>query len=793
MLSSTLGLAIGFASCLIIARFVNHQYSFDRMLVDSDRVYRMIEKRTINGHEEINTGIPYFFVRTMVQDFPEVESATAFAGPFANQQVTVANVDGTRKHFLESSVLLADSSFFKVLGFKMIHGDATTALKDPNSVVLSQSTAAKYFGEHNPIGQSIKIGRRNSTITGICEDPPSNSHFKFSYLVSSTSVGWLSQEKFNLRTAFCYFKLKSETSVINLESKFPDMIRNYVGQEIERVNNISWEDYIETGYGFEYALQPISAIHLDSKAPGGMKAGGSRITLEVLIGVVFLILIIACINFMTLSTARSMERAREVGIRKVLGTRRSTIILQFLFECLVLITCSAILAFLLVQLSLPFFNEFLESNIQMPLVPSTILKSLILIATVTLLSGIYPAHILSSFKPTSILKGTSTGPPKGKNIMSGLIVFQFWISMILITSTFMINRQVEFLRKKDLGFDKQNLLIIEGLFNQDPNYAKPFLSEVKNLPQIKNASGSLWVQGFQGVWSDEYRNAERSEVSSLNRVVLGDGIAEVLGLHLLEGSLFTPVTNDSLSVILNESAVKTLGIENPIGQKITLVNHDGGSIRNTHFTIKGIVKDFNYMSLYHEIEPLVIMSNERFFGRISYIVARATNEGNENLLTELESLWVDHFPDKPFSWRFLDTVLNNKYRSEKKLSRIFTAFSMLSIFISLVGLLALSSYKIRLRRKEIGIRKVIGASFTNILLLLSKGFAKTIMISFVLAIPVTIYALNLWLENFAFRVPLTVTVFLISSLAIVTMTFMILLIQVAKAASTQPSEVLSND
>ncbi|MEP4135357.1 MAG: ABC transporter permease, partial [Cyclobacteriaceae bacterium] len=598
---NTLGLSIGLTSCILIFLFINNQFSFDKSMVDADRVYRMKELKTIAGDKKPSAAVPYSFAKILMRDYPEVENATVFAGPF-EQQVAISTIEGTKAHFLEEGVLLADSIFFQVLGFKFIRGVPETALNTPESLVLTKSTAKKYFGDLDPLGKTISLGRRNCVVTGVCEDPPTNSHFKFSLLLSSLSFKWLSHDQFNLNKAYCYLKLKPYAEAKRLESKFPEMVRTYVGAEIARINKVSWEDYVAGGNDYQYSIQPITSVHLDTEVSNGMRAGGNPTTLNVLIGIAILIFVIACINFMNLSTATSMERAREVGIRKVLGSLKSQLILQFLIESLLLTISGVVCAIVITYLMLPLFSKFVENHLFLEWSLNSISVVILVILFVTIISGLYPAFVLSAYKPSLILKGTFSNQPKGKLIKNGMIIFQFWISIVLITSTIVIYKQVDFMNTKDLGFDKDQLLVVEGLFNMNPNYAKPFLAEIRNHSKVQEATGSLWVQGFQHTWSDEYKSTERADVVSINRVIIGDRVGEILNYKLVEGGFFSDQTHDSLSVILNLSAVKAMGLENPIGKKIALVNHDKGTIDYVYFVIKGVVEDFHYRSLRNEIE-----------------------------------------------------------------------------------------------------------------------------------------------------------------------------------------------
>lgn len=792
-LINSLGLSVGLTSCALIALFVQHQYSYDRIFENSDQIYRMVEQRISPESIDLNSHVPYSFVGTVMSDYPEVETATAFAGPFSNQRVSVADEAGQNANFLESNVLIADSNFFKVFSFEMISGDRNSALKNPNSIVLSKSTAKRFFGDENPLGKSIAIGRRSSVVTGVCQDAPENSHFKFSYIVSSTTVSWFSQDKFNMRYANCYFKLHPQVDPKQLESKFPDMVDTYLAGEIERINNVSWEKYKQAGNGYNYFLRPLTSVHLDPEINGGMKAGGNPTMLKVLIAVALLIFIIACINFMNLSTARSMERAREVGVRKVMGSIKSQLIFQFLSESFLISFIGVLLAVALTIVLIPLFNSLFETAISFPTSLSALSIYVCSTILIGLLAGLYPAFVLSSYKPIHALRGNHYSSKKGAWIKNGLVGFQFWISILLVICTLIFQKQIDFLENKDLGFDKDQLLVIEGTFHMDANYTRPFLEEATSVSGVKDAAGTLWIQGFGGTWSDEYAIENSPTIHSLRRVMIGDNVAELMDFELQDGSFFSEQTNDEQSIMLNQAAVDALGMENPIGKTISMLDHDEGAMEKTPFKIKGVIRNFNYQSLRSEVEPLVILSNEAFEGRMSYILIKIGDQNFRQTIAHLEEKWKEMVPDRSFTFRFMNETLDANYRSEKTIATIFSLFSGLSIFIAGIGLLALSAYTISLRAKEIGIRKVIGATITSILLLLSKDFVKIIAVAFLLAIPAAWYAMENWLQDFAYRIDISVDVFLIAGVSGLLISWLTISSQAIKAALTNPIDSLKDE
>lgn len=792
-LINILGLSLGIASTLLVLLYVQDEFSYDKSIPGADQIYKLIEERKTSGETSIKRYVPYSFARTIPEDFPEVANATAFSGPYNGQQVSINDDDGQRQDFLEDNVLIADNQFLSVFGFELLTGDPLTALKEPNSVVLTESTAKRFFGDINPVGKLLSAAEKKSVVTGICKDPPVNSHFKFSYLVSSSSVAWFNQDDFTLKYTHLYLRLHPQAEATQLEAKFPEMVKAHMSGEIERVNQMPWEAFKAAGNAYNYRLKPLTSIHLDPANLGGLKAGGSIVTVRILIVIAILIFSIACVNFINLATARSTERAREVGVRKVMGSHRSQLIVQFLTESVTLSLISLLVALGLVWMVLPYFNGLTgkELTIQpdLPLVIGFIASGIF----VGLLAGLYPAFALSSFKPIAVLKGNFSTQVRGKWLRNGLVVFQFWIAIILIACTLVIQKQVDYLAGKDLGFDKEQLMVIEGTFDRKGNFAKPFLNEIKNLPQVKAAAGTIWLQGFRGTQQESYEVGSSNQRVNMASVFLGDGFAEVMGLELIDGAFFSQNTIDSSMILLNEAAVKQMELDEPIGKKVAMVKHEKGTTFKTFYTIKGIVKDFNHESLHEEISPLVMLSNELYAERMWVIAARLNTGMTRAGAEAIEQKWEELLPDRPFNFRFLDQVLDARYKSEQRTMTVFSTFTGLSIFISIIGLFALSAYTVNMRAKEIGIRKVVGANVSSLLKLLSKDFSRMVLLAFLLAFPVAWYAMENWLNDFAYRVALGPLTFVLSGLSLLFITWATVGYQSLKAARANPIKHIQSE
>lgn len=800
-LINVLGLAVGIASCLVIVLFVRNEFSYDSFFKDSDRIYKMVLERKYPNHSTYYAIIPHSFPEVAVRDYPEVESSAILAGGFNNIVMSYKNERDEVKQFEENFIVGADTNFFQMFDLPLRKGDPKTVLKNPNDMVMSVTMAKRYFGDDEPVGKLVTTGFGEFKITGVFEDLPNNSHMKFDALVAVASFPFFKQENFTSFSVHCYFKLKPGTDAKALEAKFPQMVDTYASAQIERNLGKSWEDYKKEGNGYRYFLQPLSSIHLDPiNIEAKMRPGGNITSVYIMISVAVLILLIACINFMNLATARSSERAKEVGVRKTMGSYKRQLVFQFLTESFLLSVVGVVLAVVIVQLVLPFFNSLTEKTLELSITGPTVSILFVLAAFVGFLAGIYPSFILSSFNPVTVLKGNFTGQGKGRWIRSGLVIFQFWISIVLMIGTMVIEQQMEFMRDKSLGFDKDQMLVVERVFalnapNQTP-LAKTYMDEVRRLPEVASAAGSFALPGRQGdFFGIMFQPEGSSEILTTKSMVITDELAEVLGLELLEGRSFSEATNDSLSLLLNEAAVKVMDIENPVGTRLieTQQAPDGSNVQIT-YTVVGIVKDFNFQSLRDEITPLVIQSNERFGGGMAYVLARVKGGQVNSAIQSLEAKWKQLAPDQPFKFTFLDEDINKNYIEDQKTGKLFAVFSGLAIFVACIGLFALSAYTASLRTKEIGIRKVLGASVAGVMLLLSKDFTRMVMVSFVLAVPIAWYVMETWwLQNFAYRINISLWIIVVAGAAAFFIAWFTVSFQSIRAAVRNPVSSLRSE
>lgn len=786
------GLAVGLSAALLIFLFVRNEFSYDTFFSDADRIYKLVEQERNPAKEEWHAAVPYAFARILVRDYPEVIEATAISGPYNSQLVNVKKQEGEEKSFLQHGVLLADSSFFSVFDFEMLHGDPKTALTSPNSVVLTESTARRYFGDENPVGKSISNGGngRPSVVTGVCADPPEHSHLAFQSLVSSNSVAWFSQDSFNLARAFCYVKLHSETDPGQLEARLPELIEKYLAGAIEKAQQVSWQDYQAAGNGHQYFLRALTDIHLDPADFGGMKPSGNKLVVRMLIVMGILILVIAAINFTNLSTTQSAERTQEISMRKVLGALPRQLTRQFLTESLLLVCMAAAVAMLITSLSLPSFNRLTGKELSLAFDSPLFWIILTVWIIITLIAGTYPAHHLGSLKLDALFRRFSVNPLKRRWMQNGLIGFQFWISIGLIICTLVIYDQIRYLSEKNLGFDQEKIIVMEGAFHRDATFIHPFMREIERLPQVERVAGSLWVHGFQDTWSDQYRKKTDPQIYPMDRVIIGDQFAETAGFELIAGNFFSENSQDSSQILLNESAVKMLGLNDPVGQRLVKVDKAQPDDPEIEFVIKGVVKDFNFRSLHQSVRPLVIQSNENNYGRIKYLLIKLDGTDLSETLNTLERKWEALVPGRPFNYRFLDETLAARYEAERRTHIIFTLFSGLSIFLTCMGLFAVVSYTLNHRKKEIAIRRIVGARWRHMLLLFSRDYVKIILLSFMLVAPIAWWLMYQWLQEFAYGIDLQVWHFILSGLIPILITGSIIGFGTLRAVRQNPTRNL---
>lgn len=786
------GLSTGIAASVLIMLFIMDELSYDNFHDKSDRIYKIGLERKYPNHVTNYAVIPHSFADVMVKDFPEVEQTVKMGGPINDVQVAYEETSADRKQFEEDFVMAADSNFFQVFSIKLIKGEPTKVLANINSIVLTESTARRYFGQEDPVGKTLKMFQQDFVVSGICEDVPEQSHMKFDFLIKWND-GNQAQENFITFSAHVYVLMRPGTSPATLESKFPAMVDHYAAAQIERDLGKSWIDYKKQGNGYRYFLQPLQSIHLDPlNIESKIKPGGNKIYVYFLMGIAILTILIACINFMNLATARSAERAKEVGVRKTMGSETRQLVAQFLTESVMLALIATIIAVALMYAVLPGYNNLVSKTLHIPIELWFISVLVAGALFIGFLAGFYPAFVLSAYNPVVVMKGKFTGHSKGAWLRNGLVVFQFFISIVLITGTIVVNEQMLFMQSKSLGYDKEQILIIEQANVLDQNF-KTFVDAVEDMPGVQHAGSTFSMMGRNEFFGAQFQTEGSSEILTTKATAVDDGLAETIGLQFVQGRGFSKETNDSLSIVLNETAAKTLGIDDPIGKKISLVQRTAQGVENIPYTIIGIVRDFNYQSLRDPITPLAIQSIESFGGVGAYVFVRAEGDGLNQTIDNLKVKWESFVNDVPFKYSFLDQNLHALYENEERSGKIFATFSSLAIIIACVGLFGLAAYTANLRTKEIGVRKVLGASVFGVVLLLSWDFTKLVLMALALATPVSWFLMNEWLENFAFRIEPGPLTFLFAGAAAMAIAWLTVCYQSLKAAMANPVKSLRSE
>lgn len=772
-----MGLAVGIGCCLLILLYVQYEYSYDRYHDNADRIYRISLQAVLAGNEINAVTTPYPMAAALIREFPEIESAARFRRFFRD---TLVSLDDIR--YQEKEVFHADQSFFDIFSYSFLAGDSSTALTQPNTMVITASIATKYFPNSDALGRILTFdNEREYLITGIMEDVPDNSHFHPEFLVSFLSDPehdspiWISN---NMAT---YLLLRTGSSSVDLESKLGELVEKYVAPQIEQVLGVSFEEFQTSGGQYGFGLQPLSTIHLYSNAGGEFEPPGNAAYVTTFLAVAVFVLLLACVNFMNLSTARSSNRAKEIGVRKVLGAYRSQLLLQFLTESVVLSVIALLIALPLVSLVLPAFNALTEKQMSLDMVINLTTVPLLLLFTLAIgiLSGSYPALFLSRFEPQAVLKGKLSSGAGGGWLRGGLVVFQFAISIALLAATFIVYAQLDYMRSKPLGFEGDQVVLIHRAATLG-DQLESFKAQLAQQTNVLSVSSSVHIPGIgvsQNVYYIEGQAATDSKAISASTI--GYDFIETLEIELLDGRSFSrEFGSDKAAYVLNESAVREFGISNPIGQRIVAPNPDGTEIGE----IIGVVKDFHFESLHRQIRPMLF----RFQDYADYVVVRVRPGTIQQTVVELEDRWRITTAGEPFEYSFLDEDFENLHQGDRKMGEIFTGFSVLAILIACLGLYGLAAFTTQQRTKEIGVRKTLGASVSNLVMLMSREFIVLVLIALIIAIPLAYFAMNRWLQLFSYRIEIPPTAFIVSGLLALVIAFVTVSLQAMKTALTNP-------
>jgi putative ABC transport system permease protein len=786
-----LGLAIGMCAFVLLFQYVNFELSYDAFHENADHIYRIRNDRVYSDVNDKSAGCPPAVGPTIKKEFPEViESARIYNIDWANTVVTYIaennsdkNSSGNIVTFNQEKVFFTEPSFLEIFSFPFIQGNPKSALDNPNSAVISKSSAKKYFGNEDPFGKNFilthgNFGEMNFKITGVFKDVPENSHIKFEFLLSLQTLddfdnnnannwGW------NAFNTFVLLSHKADPSL--LESKFPQMVKKYDGPSKE--------------YTRKLFLQPLRNIHLHSNLRHEPEVNGNAKSVYILIIIALFTLIIAWINFINLSTAKATTRAKEVGMRKVLGSQRNQLIKQFIFDSMFLNIIALIASAVIIKILMSYFNQLIGKQIEISVWDQTGIIIGLIIITGAFLSGIYPAFILSSYNPLVVLKGQLTNSLKGINFRKGLVVFQFVMSIFLITATLIVYKQLLFMRNQDLGMNIAKTVALKTpiFWDNSSDKGRSFKNDLLNYPSITEISLSSTVPG------KEYSNAASgirplsSELEDGTRcffIDVDEKYFELYKIPLLAGRNFSTQHKWNESVILNEQAVKVFQLgdsESAINQKIVLGGFDGQIVETI-----GVVKNFHHKSLKNSLDPIIFNP----LRMVKYISIKIEGKDITQTMGHIEKTWKKTFIDQPFEYFFLDESFNNQYKADQKFGVVFGLFAIFAIFVSCLGLFGLISFTTEQRTKEIGIRKVLGSSVFGIIRLITTDYILLILLANLIAWPITYFAMSKWLNNFAYQSQIGILLFGLTGILTMMIALLTVIFKALKSATVNPMNAI---
>jgi putative ABC transport system permease protein len=799
------GLAIGMACVILIVMYVKDELGYDQIFKDSNRIYRVNLHSKMGDDEGTYGHTPPPVGAALMNNFPEIGSYTRIMQP--GDEVVHYDNGGQKVSFTEKNVLAVDSNFLKVFNYAFAEGDAGSALKETNSIVITQKISKKYFGNTQALGKLLVFDEysRPFVVSGVLKDLSPQSSLQFDILQTAAScprIKYFNWSWIWLQMA-TYVKLKPNVpndaiSIKTLEAKFPAMIRVNAASAFRRVGQ-PFDEFIKKGGKWELHLQPIANMHLHSAGISTRFFAQSDIKyIYIFSAIAFFIILLACVNFMNLSTAQASKRAKEVGLRKVMGSLKSQLIRQFLTEAVLYSLLAAAVAVVLVVILLPAFNQLAGKQLNIDVFfKQHIWLYLMLLSIVTgLLAGSYPAFYLTSFNPVTVLKGNGFLKSNigAVLIRNGMVVFQFSVSTALIVCTIVVYNQLKYSQTRDLGLAKENVVIIPNT-DRLGNSREALRQQFSSMPQVEYATLSTSVPS-KGTFGDYYvpevGDAGEHTVKNiaLSSFMVDEYFVPALKFKMLKGRNFSRDYNDSTSVILNEAAAKQIGWKNALGKYITYPGN-----QDQRFKVIGIVKDFNVSSLHDTISAFALFnqSSKTYRANTSYISVRIKPGNIDQTLNQLQNKWKAFLPDVPFDYSFLDSEFDALYRADQQMGALFTVFTSLSIFVACLGLFGLAAYTAERRTKELGIRKVLGASVSGVVAMLSADFVRLVLISTLFAFPVAWYAMNIWLRDFAYRAPISIWVFALAGamailIAVITVSF-----QSVKAAIANPVKSLRSE
>lgn len=782
-LLNIVGLAIGIACCLLIFAYVQDELSFDRFHTRADRIYRVctivdIKDRYMNFAATAHVQGPMF-----KDEYPEIENFVRF-NYYGSRRV----VRYKDREFTEEKFIWTDNSIFEVFSFKLLQGNPKDALVKPNTVVITEAMAEKYFGKEDPIGKNLRV--HNDTlylVTGIIENIPSNSHIRPDFFASFSTLdlqpsGNAAADLTGNIDYFTYILLKEGVNPQQLEKKFIGFVDRHIGDLLKRFEGT-----------IKYELEPLTSIYLHSQREGQLEPTGNVSYIYLFSGIGLFILLLACLNFMNLSTARSANRAKEVGLRKVVGAQRGQLIKQFMGESMILALIAIALAMLLVSFSLPLFNNISGKSLTMNYFSKLpFLWGLAgLFAFVSLIGGGYPAFFLSAFRPVEVLQGKLKRGTKSSFLRIALVSVQFTVSIVLIIGTLIVNKQLSFMRSQKLGYDKDHIIALRIRNEETQKKYEAIKNELLNHPYILKVSASSSLPLGRNSFSAHHAVGKpEGELTMLCSQIVDEDFIGTYNIEIVQGRNFSKsyVTDRQEAIILNEAAVKKLGWqENPLGQQIEVFM---SLEKRKRYTVIGVVNDYHFASLHEEIQPLVLYNANPHGGDYYRLSLKIAPENIQETMAHLKSKWKEFDSQYPIEYVFLDEEYDALYRAEERLGQLFGYFTALAVIIGCLGLFGLSAFSAEQRTKEIGIRRVLGATIPGVMVLLTKEFTKWVLAAIVIAWPTGYFIMNTWLQNFAYRIDLGFSTFLLAAVLALFISIITVIFQAFKTALANPVDSL---
>lgn len=780
------GLALGLTTCVLIMLYVADEMTYDKHYADGHRIYRIA---SITAEKYVTQPAPV--AEALKRDFPEVEQATRLL-KFPGIDKMLLENEAEQKRFFEVNAFYVDSTFFDLFNYEFKFGDRNTALDEPNTIVISGQVAEKFFGDDDPVDKVLKVtlpfGNFNYTVKGVFNNTKNKSHIPANVLMSMNNSdvgGWFrNQTNWAANNIFhTYVKLKESADPEFFESKLQDFLERNGGA-----------DFKAAGFSKSLFIQPLEDIYLHSNFAMEIAPNGNIRYLYIFASIALFVLLIACINFMNLSTARSEKRAKEVGMRKVVGAVKGSLIQQFLTESLIMSLLAFVLACILIQLALPAFNQLTNKVLSVLDVPGVYTWIAALAIGTGFLAGIYPAFYLSSFKPIYVLKGKLMNTISAVAIRKGLVIFQFTISITLILGAILITRQMDYLGSQNLGFDRNQKIILPVQTSESGKNVLPLKNELLTNTQVISVASGATYPGIENL-QEMLFYAEGKDINENVAVVMasaGDDYVETLGIELLTGRSFTKAfTSDSAAVVLNESAVKHFGytVGNAVGRNIFF------EWQNKKYTMNiiGVVKDYHFQSLHQEIKPMALTIAPIFEPPNGYLIVHVKSNDYPELIASFQKSWAKINPHSPFEYSFLDQDFQKNYEKDNRTAQLIRYFTVIAVVIACLGLFGLATFTAEQRRKEIGVRKVLGAGVAQLVALLSGDFIKLVTVAIVLAIPVAYYMMNTWLQSFAYRIDMEWWVFVVAGLIAILIALFTVSFQAIRASMVNPVKSLRSE